>query len=319
MVATAPNTAPVTPPSSPDLTSRLVNGLLSIKPLATFMKSRARAMMVDRAEEIGVPWRQRVAELRSRQSAQDFDPTWDAELAVVTNPELVYPAYYTTSFHAYEEGNLGWLPAMEVEVASRAVHAKIWPEAGAEGDAWLRQSYHAVLTERLPEAPRQIADLGCGAGLSTVALQHTFPGATVTGVDLSPYFLAIARYRQGEENQRWVHAAAENTGLPAGSMDLVSACLMFHELPQTAAIAILHEARRLLKPGGHFTIMDMNPHSEVMQKLPPFVFTLLKSTEPYLDQYFGLDFATELQAAGFDAPQVQFNSPRHRTLITQVR
>ncbi|MFZ4639508.1 MAG: hypothetical protein ACOYMP_03755 [Nodosilinea sp.] len=31
------------------------------------------------------------------------------------NPHLTYPAYYTTSFYAYDEGNLGWQPAMEVE------------------------------------------------------------------------------------------------------------------------------------------------------------------------------------------------------------
>jgi ubiquinone/menaquinone biosynthesis C-methylase UbiE len=340
----------------------LVNGVLAIKPLATLAKNRARTLMMDRAETIGVYWRDEVKRLQTRDTNVAFDPTWAEALAAVQNPELVYPDYYVTSFHAYEEGNLGWLPAMEVEVAAKAVHARIWPEAGAAGDAKLRQSYHDVLKAQLPESPIAIADLGCGVGMSTETLQATFPTAEVTGVDLSPYFLAVAQYRTtpgrdfiGQEQQiqnskfkispletlreqngdirpatltpthpathspsspiTWHHAAAEDTGLPASSFDLVSACLMFHELPKDAAIAIIHEARRLLRPGGHLAIMDMNPHSETFAKMPPFVLTLLKSTEPYLDQYFAVDFDQVCQAAGFGPITVVQNSPRHRTIL----
>ncbi|HTL89266.1 MAG TPA: class I SAM-dependent methyltransferase, partial [Leptolyngbya sp.] len=119
-------------------------------------------------------------------------------------------------------------------------------------------------------------------------------------------------------NLHWLHAAAESTNLPAASYDLVSACLLFHELPQTAAIAILQEARRLLRPGGHLAIMDMNPQSEIHAKMPPYILTLLKSTEPYLDQYFALDLASAIVDAGFAQPTLTCNTPRHRTLIAQV-
>ncbi|PSN11739.1 SAM-dependent methyltransferase [filamentous cyanobacterium CCT1] len=325
---------------APNLLSSVVNQVLAIKPLWNFAKGRARHMMVTRAEAIGVPWRERVQALRSRHIASNSDaalsageteelsPLWQAELESVQNPNLVYPDYYTTSFHAYDEGNLGWQPAMEVEVAAQAVHAKIWPEAGAAGDDRLRQSYHDVLTAQLPQAPEAIVDIGCGIGMSTEAFQTTFPQARLTGVDLSPYFLAVAQYRQHERRENgepapatpitWHHAAGEATGLPAASCDLVSACLIFHELPQSAAVAIVHEARRLLRPGGHLAIMDMNPRSPAIQNLPPFVFTLLKSTEPYLDDYFTLDLEAAFAAAGFEPPTITFNSPRHRTLIARA-
>lgn len=300
--------------------SNLVNGVLAVKPLAQLAKNRARQMMIDRAETLGIPWTATVQQLRSRQTDEAMAAVWAEELAAIQHPNLVYPNYYTTSFHAYEEGNLGWQPAMEVEVAAQAVHARIWPEAGAQGDAKLRQSYHDVLLAELPKPPQAIADLGCGVGMSTETLQATFPAAQVTGVDLSPYFLAVARYRTATSAPQltWHHAAAEATELPANSFDLVSACLLFHELPQSAAIAIIHEAKRLLLPGGHLAIMDMNPACETFARMPPFVFTLLKSTEPYLDEYLTLDFQEVFQAAGFkDLRQIN-NSPRHRTLIASL-
>jgi SAM-dependent methyltransferase len=318
--------------ASPNSLAWLANGFLAIKPLAALAKNRARSMMIERAESIGVYWRDEVKRLNARGGESAFADQWSQALADIQNADLVYPDYYITSFHAYEEGNLGWQPAMEVEVAAKAVHARIWPDAGAQGDAQLRQSYHDVLKSNLATAPTNIVDLGCGVGMSSETLQATFPGTQLTGVDLSPYFLAVAQYRQrpvpnaatavtaptSSPPIHWHHATAEATGLPQGQFDLVSACLMFHELPQAAAIAIIQEARRLLQPGGHLAIMDMNPTCETFAKMPPFVLTLLKSTEPYLDEYFSLDFEQTCRAAGFASPTVVENSPRHRTLIAEA-
>ena len=306
----------MTAASSPGLASRLVNGVLGIKPLADFAKHRARSMMMDRAESIGVQWRQEAAALRSRGEA-----VWETERQRLEDPYLHYPDYYLTSFHAYELGNLSWDAAVEVEVASYAVHAQIWSKPGNKaGDTRLRQSYHDLLKQHVPPEPQTILDLGCGTGLSTFALQALYPDATVMGADLSSYFLAVARY-QGQRRStavHWKHAASESTGLKTASFDLVSSSLMFHELPQEAISKILREARRLLRPGGHFALMDMNPQSDVFLKMPPFVLTLLKSTEPYLDDYFTLDLETAVVQSGFQPPQIFCNSPRHRTLIARV-
>ena len=240
------------------LASRIVNGILAIKPLADFAKTRARKMMIDRAEALGVPWRKNVDQLSKR--------NWDLEWNAVVNRQLQYPEYYVTSFHAYPEGNLSWKAAWEVEFAAYAVHAKIWQELGAKGDSKLRQSYHQVLQAKLTSPPTTIVDLGCGVGMSTLALQDIYPQAQITGVDLSPYFLAVASYRTAQNQNssqdiNWLNVAAEDTGLPDNSCDLVSACLVFHELPLSAAQEIILEARRILRPGGHLAIMDMNPRS----------------------------------------------------------
>ncbi|HEY9640620.1 MAG TPA: class I SAM-dependent methyltransferase [Coleofasciculaceae cyanobacterium] len=319
--------------NAPNVASRLVNHILAIKPLANLAKHQARTMMIKRAESIGVYWRKEVEDLRSRNSSAEFSPDWEQALKQIQNPQLNYPSYYVRSFHAYEQGNLSWDAAMEVEVAAHAVHAKIWQDAGAQGDAMLRQSYHAVLQQSIATSPQAILDIGCSVGMSTFALQALYPQAQLTGLDLSPYFLAIAQYRAQQKQAEpssdlqpidlqpiaWLHAAAEATGLPDASMDLVSAHLVFHELPQAAAIAILQEARRLLRPGGHLSIMDMNPQSEIYAKMPPYILTLLKSTEPYLDEYFALNLEQAIYNAGFAQPITVCNSPRHRTLVAQVR
>jgi ubiquinone/menaquinone biosynthesis C-methylase UbiE len=295
------------------LGSRLVNTVLAIKPLANLAKHQARQMMVKRAEKIGVPWTKTVQELRSL----DWENHWQQ----VYNPQLQYPDYYCCSFHAYEQGNLSWDAAFEVEVAARAVHAGIWSGAGAAGDAKLRQSYHEIVKSQIPTSPQAILDVGCSVGMSTFALQTLYPQAKITGLDLSPYFLAVAHHRSQQRHLEieWVHAAAEATGLPDGAYDLVSIFLVCHELPQSATQQILREMRRLLRPGGYLAIMDMNPQSEIYAKMPPYVLTLLKSTEPYLDEYFTLDVAQAIVEAGFHPPTITRNSPRHQTIVAQVR
>lgn len=297
--------------TAPGISSRLVNGLLAIKPLANLAKHQARTMMIKRAERIGVPWTKQVKEL------SQLD--WGTQLEKVQNPELVYPEYYVRSFHAYESGNLSWEAAWEVEVAAYAVHAGVWKDAGSQGDARLRQSFFDIVTSQISTQPQDILDLGCSVGMSTFALQDAYPQAKITGLDLSPYFLAVAQYQsqQRQKSIQWVHAAAESTGLPEASFDLVSIFLMCHELPQSATMQILREARRVLRPGGHLAIMDMNPKSEIFIKMPPYILTLLKSTEPYLDEYFALDIEQALVEAGFAAPTITFNTPRHRTVISQ--
>lgn len=294
----------------------MVNGLLAVKPLAKFAKNQARSMMIKRAESIGVNWTAEAQLLRDR-----GPEVWEQERQALETPELDYPDYYLTSFHAYDEGNLSWNAATEVEVASYAAHARIWNLESKQGDERLRQTFHDFLQQTLHHPPQDILDVGCSVGLSTFALQDRYPQALITGVDLSSYFLAVAQHRAKQANRsiQWVHQAGEQTTFANQSFDLVSAFLICHELPQAATKNLLLEAKRLLRPHGSIAIMDMNPASEVFKTLPPYVFTLLKSTEPYLDDYFSLDLVGLLEDCGFQPPQITYNSPRHRSLVAQVR
>ncbi|WP_017324038.1 class I SAM-dependent methyltransferase [Synechococcus sp. PCC 7336] len=313
------------PPAKRTPLVRLVNGLLAIQPLYNWARQQARDRMIRRAESMGVAWRDRTAQLKAQIGPQalgtgtHLSPEWASLWQRIRNPNLAYPNYYQSPFHAYPAGNLSWDAATEVEVAAYAVHAGIWPDAGVEGDARMRAAYHDIVAAQLPTPPVDVLDLGCSVGMSTFALQDRFPTAAMTGLDLSPYFLAVAQQRADRQQRqvRWHHAAAEATGLPDNSYDLVSLCLVCHELPSTASRAVFAEAHRLLRPGGHLALMDMNPDSEVHRNMPAFVLTLLKSTEPFLDDYFSFDIASAIAEAGFETPHQEASSPRHRTLVAR--
>jgi len=122
-----------------------VNGVLAIKPIANLAASSSdddsprRENWCALTKEV-----QRCVKLLSPLGVNRVigKPT-----ASVQNPQLNYPDYYCRSFHAYEKA-INWEAALEVEVAAYAVHAGIWPDAGAQGDL-LRQSYHSILKAKL--------------------------------------------------------------------------------------------------------------------------------------------------------------------------
>ncbi|MDX2212748.1 MAG: class I SAM-dependent methyltransferase [Oculatellaceae cyanobacterium bins.114] len=299
-----------------DLLSRCVNLLIQTKPLYALMKQQARQVLIQTAEKNGVPWRKHYEELEASGIQQ--------QMAQVTNPTVSYPDYYQVPFHAYEQGNLCWQAAFEAESATYAMALRVWKN---EALTWqtaqerLRQSFHDVLAQFIPSPVHNILDIGCSVGISTLAVHRFYqsrqdiPVHTV-GLDLSPYMLTVAQHRDVDhEIAQWIHANAEATDLPNCSFDLVTLQFVTHELPGHATTAIFQEAFRLLRPGGCLAIVDNNPQSPVIQNLPPVLFTLMKSTEPWSDDYYTFNLEATLQAIGFKQIITVPSDPRHRTLV----
>lgn len=98
---------------------------------------------------------------------------------------------------------------------------------------------------------QRILDLGTGTG--SLARGFAGRGATVTALDISPQMLEAARRISAEEGKfidfRLVRA--EETGLPAGAFDVVSAGQCWHWFDRAAAA---REVLRLLRPGGRLVI-----------------------------------------------------------------
>ncbi|MFK8185101.1 MAG: class I SAM-dependent methyltransferase [Phormidesmis sp.] len=308
-----------------DALSRFVNLLIKTKPIYSLMKTQARKVIIKTAEKNGISWKEKVRQLETQQLK-----TQNAEqaLAQVTDASITYPSYYTLPFHAYNEGNLCWLAAYEAVPATYAMPLRIWPNESLTWQAAqtrLRDSFHSVLAEHGPAAVSDILDMGCSVGISTRAVhayysqQQNEPVRTL-GLDLSPYMLSVAQLENNENidadrNIQWKHAKAEETNLPDNSFDLVTLQFVIHELPRHITKAIFNEAYRLLRTGGSLAITDNNPKSKVIQNLPPVLFTLMKSTEPWSDDYYTFDVESALAKSGFEGVVTVESDPRHRTII----
>lgn len=98
---------------------------------------------------------------------------------------------------------------------------------------------------------QSIVDLGTGTG--TLARQFALQGCTVTGIDRSENMLGQARELAAADRVTvdFRVATAEQTGLPAGVFDVVTAGQCWHWFDRTAAAL---ECRRLLRPGGVLVI-----------------------------------------------------------------
>lgn len=304
-----------------DLLSRCVNLMIQTKPIYALMKHQARQVIIKTAEKKGIPWQKNYEKLQASGIKE--------KLGEVTNPNVAYPDYYKVPFHAYPEGNLCWKAAFEAPSATYSMGLRVWPK---EKDlTWevaqdrLRSSFHQVIanSQYHPLQVKDILDIGCSVGISTLTLhryyqdKQTDPVRTV-GLDLSPYMLAVAKEIdvKGEISQ-WLHAQAENTGLPDNSFDLVALQFVTHELPGTASKQIFQEVLRLLRPGGCIALVDNNPKSPVIQNLPPVLFTLMKSTEPWSDDYYTFNIEQALNSIGFEEPVTVPSDPRHRTIIAK--
>mgnify|MGYP003487408736 CR=1 FL=1 len=299
-----------------DFLSRVVNLLIQTKPIYRVMQRQARRVLINTAEKNGIPWRKNYQDLENS-SVKDL-------LDSITNSAIAYPDYYQVPFHAYDRGNLCWQAAFEAASATNSMALRIWKDEDLtwqEAQQRLRHSVYEILETYLPETITDVLDLGCSVGISTLTLHQYLTARQNTpintiGLDLSPYMLAVAQKTDTQQEiSQWIHGLGESTGLADNSLDLVTLQFVIHELPRQATASILREVLRILKPGGAIAIVDNNPASPVIQNLPPVLFTLMKSTEPWSDDYYTFDVEAAMQEVGFDYQVTIASDPRHRTLI----
>ena len=103
--------------------------------------------------------------------------------------------------------------------------------------------------------PTSVLDVGCGTGRLLRAAALRWPAARLLGVDPAEGMVEVARrLTPGAEIQRGL---AESLPLPDASVDLVLSTLSFHHWSDQ--VAGVREIARVLRPGGHFILVDFTP------------------------------------------------------------
>lgn len=113
------------------------------------------------------------------------------------------------------------------------------------------------------EAGAEVADIGCGGGISVRAMARRFPASNFVGYEPSGHAVAHARQRLADtDNATLVHAGGEE--LAAGArFDLILTLDCMHDVPFPDRIAAA--IRGAIKQDGSWLIKDMKC-SEVWEK-----------------------------------------------------
>ncbi|MGW1540323.1 class I SAM-dependent methyltransferase [Streptomyces sp. NPDC002309] len=114
-------------------------------------------------------------------------------------------------------------------------------------DAWARR-----LRSWLPGAPCDVLDLGCGTGsLSLLAAEQ---GHRVTGVDLSPAMVDLARAKLAGRDAVFLVGDAAEPPVERERFDVVLVRHVLWTLPDQSGA--LRHWRALLRPGGRLVLVE---------------------------------------------------------------
>lgn len=208
---------------------------------------------------------------------------WEREIRrFAPLPEI--PSYVRSSIHGLEGGyGTSFAAATWDPVVKQIFVEYLGDEA----------PYRDILASTVRGKPRTVLDVACGTGESTLGWHRQFPEADIIGVDVSPYMLVVAERKTRDLSNVVVRCAnAEALPFEDASFDVVTASLLFHELPADVSPLVLAEMRRVVTPGGWIAVTE--PYRVGGSSLKPIPFP-----EPYLKDYLETDWDEAFRTAGF--------------------
>ncbi len=151
------------------------------------------------------------------------------------------PDYYRQNFHFQSDG---WLSEHSAAIYDTQVEVLFTGAA----DVMRRRAMKPIAEWMAGRNQRSLQglDVGCGTGRLLAFLHDAWPGIRLTGLDLSPPYLAEARRLIGRTARvKLIEGAAEALPFDDASLDLVVSSFLMHELPPDVRLAALKEMARV--------------------------------------------------------------------------
>lgn len=210
-----------------------------------------------------------------------------------------YPRYYRRKFHFQTDGYLS-------EASAERYDHQVEVLFGGGAAAMRRQALvplrEALLRHPGGAAQARLLDIGCGTGAFLREAKRNYPRLSVTGLDLSAPYLAVAGRRLGDWSRvELVEGAAEAMPFAESEFDVVSVIYLLHELPPRTRRAVIEEIRRVLKPGGTLILVDSLQTGDAPDYDALLDYFPVGFHEPYYASYLGEDL-DRLVGPGF-APE----------------
>ena len=145
-----------------------------------------------------------------------------------------------------------------------------------------------------------VLDLGSGGGIDVLlSAKRVGPTGKAYGLDMTDEMLALARENQrkaGVPNAEFLRGEIENIPLPDGSVDvIISNCVINLSADKDR---VLHEAFRVLKPGGRFAVSDVVTRGEVPEEIRKNILLWAGCVAGALEED---EYRAKLTAAGFES------------------
>jgi SAM-dependent methyltransferase len=132
---------------------------------------------------------------------------------------------------------------------------KAWAEVADLLDLQLSPLGLRAIEALSPRIGEAILDVGCGAGQSVLQLaDRVGPGGRVTGIDIAPPVLEVARRRAvGRSHVGFIECDALKLALPERSIDCVFS--RFGVMAYREPVAAFSNFRRMMKPSGRLAFV----------------------------------------------------------------
>ena len=164
-----------------------------------------------------------------------------------------------------------------------------------------------------------VLDLGSGGGIDVLlSARRVGPMGKAYGLDMTDEMLELARENQrkaGVTNVEFLKGEIENIPLPDNSVDvIISNCVINLSADKDR---VLHEALRVLKPGGRFAVSDVVVRGHVPEQIRNSVLLWVGCIAGALEESEYLD---KLEAAGFTGIEIEhtriYSIEDSRTFLT---